>query len=301
MEHERGHATAGDDPERGRHLLQVGRAHVEVPQRVAALGPVGRDFVSPMRTAAGSRVMRARSWPRRRRWRFAVVRVRVSGARRTRPSGVSTPSPSSGTMARSVERWRPLRSVVLCFRAAMISQARPGSAADSLRGRPRSARRAGPALARLLDRGDEVARVAPEAVQLPRRERVAGLERLRAGQRARAGAVAIGGGVLVDALGLDAGGDRRVAPGGERLGAVALRDPHVADRRGPDRRQRPRPGCDLALMAATASPAVSGPMAAGSGEDRKNGRHPRASPAPRRAGGGGRMGHRGPRTDAPGR
>ena len=38
----------------------------------------------------------------------ATVRVSVPGVSRTSPSGVSTPSPSGSSMARLVERWRPL-------------------------------------------------------------------------------------------------------------------------------------------------------------------------------------------------
>jgi hypothetical protein len=41
-----------------------------------------------------------------------------------------------------------------------------------------------------------------------------------------------GGEILIDALGSDAAGEKRVALWSERLAAVALRDPDVADQPG---------------------------------------------------------------------
>jgi len=77
-----------------------------------------------------------------------------------------------------------------------------------------------------------VLQVAPEPVQLPEHERVAGLQRLEAGEEAGPGVIAAGGKVLVNALGPDAGGEQGVALRRERLAAVALRDSGVADENG---------------------------------------------------------------------
>ena len=83
--------------------------------------------------------------------------------------------------------------------------------------------------------------VASEPIEFPQHERVAGLQRLEAGEEARAGVVPAGGEILVDALGVNAGGEQRVALGSQRLGAVALRDPDIADEHG-RRTTRKEPG-----------------------------------------------------------
>jgi len=83
-------------------------------------------------------------------------------------------------------------------------------------------------------------------------ERVAGLQRLEAGLQAGPGIVAAGGDVVVDALGFDAGLEHHIALRGERLAAIALGHPDVADEHGRGAtRERWLPGCDLALIVAT--------------------------------------------------
>ncbi len=74
--------------------------------------------------------------------------------------------------------------------------------------------------------------VAPQPIQLPQHERVAGLQSFEAGLQAGPGVVPAGGEVLVDAPRFDAGLNHRVALRGERLATVALGDADVADEHG---------------------------------------------------------------------
>ena len=88
------------------------------------------------------------------------------------------------------------------------------------------------AQAQVLGRGDQMPKVAAEAIELPEHQGVAGLEGLQACQQAGPGVVSAGCEILVDALLCNAGGEHCVALRGERLAAVALRNPDVADQHG---------------------------------------------------------------------
>lgn len=83
--------------------------------------------------------------------------------------------------------------------------------------------------AEVLGRGDEMSKVAPETIELPQHQGVARLKGFQTGQQAGAGIMPAGGEILVDAFIGDASGEKRVALRSERLAAVALRDPDVAD------------------------------------------------------------------------
>lgn len=86
-----------------------------------------------------------------------------------------------------------------------------------------------------------------------------------------------GGEILVDALGVHAGPRQRPSAMNDlRLGAVALGGAHLADEHGWDRRQRPGPGCNPALLDATGLPALLGPPPTGAGGHAENGRIPSA-------------------------
>ena len=76
--------------------------------------------------------------------------------------------------------------------------------------------------AQVLDGVDQVTQIAPEPVEFPEDQRVAGLERLQAGDQPRAGIVAARCQVLVDAGGINAGRQHRVPLRCQRLGAVRL-------------------------------------------------------------------------------
>ena len=83
--------------------------------------------------------------------------------------------------------------------------------------------------AQVLDRVDQVTQVAPEPVELPEHQRVAGLDRLQAGSQPGAGIVTAGRQVFVDTGGINAGRQHRVPLRRQRLGAVRLGDADVAD------------------------------------------------------------------------
>ena len=83
--------------------------------------------------------------------------------------------------------------------------------------------------AQVLDRVDQVTQIAPELVELPEDQRVAGLDRLQAGGQPRAGIVAARRQVLLDAGGIDAGRQHRVPLRRQRLGAVRLGDTDIAN------------------------------------------------------------------------
>ncbi len=110
-QHQRRFAAAWLNPERGLDLFQVGRAHVEVPELVGALG---------LETHRGNRAHHARMVETGGA-QDAIDRLSRPAGARTRPSGVSTPSSSSNRIARAVERWRPFLFAVLILSAATIS------------------------------------------------------------------------------------------------------------------------------------------------------------------------------------
>ena len=86
--------------------------------------------------------------------------------------------------------------------------------------------------AQILGRVDQVLEVAPKPVELPQDKRVAGLKCLETGNQAGTRIMPAGREVLVDALRLDAGLKHRITLRGERLAAIAFRDPDVADEHG---------------------------------------------------------------------
>ncbi len=86
--------------------------------------------------------------------------------------------------------------------------------------------------AQVLDRVDQVTQIAPELVELPEDQRVAGLDRLQAGGQPRAGIVAARRQVLLDAGGINAGRQHRVPLRRQRLGAVRLGDTDIANQHG---------------------------------------------------------------------
>jgi hypothetical protein len=107
--------------------------------------------------------------------------------------------------------------------------------------------------AQILDRVDQVTQVAPQPVELPEHQRVAGLHRLQAGNQPGAGIVTAGRLVLVDTGGIDPGRQHCVPLRRQGLGAVRLGHADVADQHrstGTPQKRRSSP-CKLAINSAT--------------------------------------------------
>src|SRR5262249_53760265 len=81
----------------------------------------------------------------------------------------------------------------------------------------------------VVDGVDEVAQIAPQAIKLPDDQRVALAQRLEAGLQAGPVVLLARGAILVEVLGLDAGGCECVTVQVEHLRTVRLRHAHVAD------------------------------------------------------------------------
>jgi hypothetical protein len=83
--------------------------------------------------------------------------------------------------------------------------------------------------AQIVDRVDQMTQVAPQPIQLPKHQGVAGLDRFQTGNQPRAGIVTTGRKILVDTGGIDAGRQHRILLRRQRLGAVRFGDANIAD------------------------------------------------------------------------